>query len=73
MVVGAQNDASKVKFLKALEAAPEFERVVVHSETRTEGSATDGDPVTIQLAARYRLQDAVRKVKPATLAQKGAQ
>jgi len=73
MVVGAQNDAAKVKFLKALEEAPEFERVVVNSERRKDQNGGAGeDPLTIDLAALYRLQEPAAKPKQASLAQKGA-
>lgn len=71
MTVGAQNDGSKVKFLKALEEAPEFERIVVKSETRKDAGQPGGeDPITFELDARYRAigPDAARRAP----AQKGA-
>ncbi len=74
MTVGAQNDASKVKFLKALEEAPEFERIVVNAEARKERTqGGEADPVTFDLDARYRMQDSPAPAKRAALAQKGAQ
>jgi len=72
IVVVAQNDASKVKFLKALEDAPQFESVVLNTETRKESSGGEEDPLTLEVSARYRLQDAPAKPKVATLDQKGA-
>lgn len=71
LAVGAQNDASKWKFLKALEEAPQFERVVVSSESKKEGTGGGEDPVTIELAARYRAYDDPVAKKAA--AAKGAQ
>lgn len=71
LVIGAQNAASKVKFLKALEEAPQFERVVVNSESRKEGTAAGEDPVSIELAARYRAFEDAPAKKP--VPGKGAQ
>ncbi len=71
MTVGAQNDDAKVRLLKALEESAEFERVVVSSESRREGSA-EGDPITLELAARYRAADRAVDASRAA-AQKGGQ
>ncbi len=73
MIVGAQNDESKVKFLKALEEAAEFERIVVNSERRKEAGQSGGgeDAITLELDARYRTQGPA-PAKPAAPAQKGA-
>ena len=75
MAVGAQNDTSKVRFLKALEESAEFERVLVTSERRKDAATGEGDPITMEVSARYRAAAPAVSgsggSKPATTAQKG--
>jgi hypothetical protein len=53
--IGAQDDASKLKFLESLEAAPAFSNIHVTAETKpAKASATPGtDQVLLSLEARY--------------------
>lgn len=71
LTIGAQNDESKVKFLKALEEAAQFERVVVMSEARKEGASGEEDPLRLELVALYQAEKEV--AKPAAAARAGAQ
>lgn len=55
MMIGARDDLSKVRFLRALDDAPQFERVVVISESRKD-AAGDDDPLELELVAVYRAE-----------------
>ncbi len=62
--VGATSDESKVKFLKTLEEAPEFDAVQVTGETRGKsGTGNEQDQVVVELLARY--QRSLEPAKPA--------
>jgi Tfp pilus assembly protein PilN len=50
--VGAADDDSKLKFLKALESAPEFSQIQVFSEARSDRPG-DSDRIVLSLLARY--------------------
>ena len=52
VLVGAMNDESKLKFLKALENAPEFSHIELLSETRPQTAQT-ADRVMLSLQAQY--------------------
>ena len=52
VLVGAMNDESKLKFLKALENAPEFSHIELLSETRPQTAQTT-DRVMLSLQAQY--------------------
>lgn len=51
-VIGAADDDSKLKFLKALEGAPEFSQIEVFSETRS-ARPNDADHIMLSLQATY--------------------
>jgi hypothetical protein len=51
-IVAAADDDSKLKFLKALEGAPEFSQIEVFSESRT-ARPNDADHIVLSLQARY--------------------
>jgi hypothetical protein len=54
VLVGAMSDESKLKFLKALEQAPEFSHIQLLSETRpTAIRAEQTDRVMLSLQAQY--------------------
>ncbi len=54
VLVGAMSDESKLKFLKALEQAPEFSHIQLLSETRpTAIKAEQTDRVMLSLQAQY--------------------
>lgn len=59
LVVGAADDAGKLKFLKALEASPEFTRVQVTGESRPR--TEEGDNVVLELVVWYAADLAVAK------------
>jgi hypothetical protein len=50
--IGAADDDSKLKFLKALESAPEFSQIEVFSETLSDHPG-DPDRIKLSLQARY--------------------
>ena len=50
--IGAADDESKLKFLKALESAPEFSQIEVFSETLSDHPG-DPDRIKLSLQARY--------------------
>ncbi len=50
--VGAVSDDSKLKFLRALEAAPEFSHIELENEARS-NRPEQGDRVTLNLQAQY--------------------
>jgi len=51
-LIAAADDDSKLRFLKALESAPEFSQIEVFSEQRST-RPTDADHITLSLQARY--------------------
>jgi hypothetical protein len=51
-LVGAMNDESKLKFLKALEGSPEFSHIELLSENRPE-RPDQADRVLLSLQAEY--------------------
>jgi Tfp pilus assembly protein PilN len=52
LVIGAESDASKLKFLDALEHSPDFSQIQVRSEQRTTQPGGAGE-VELELVARY--------------------
>jgi Tfp pilus assembly protein PilN len=65
LVIGARDDDSKVRFLKALDEAPQFERVIVTAESRRDSTTADEDPLQLELVAQYRVERERTRPAPA--------